>query len=167
MKNIWPAIDAIRELCIRKCDTIFYTTLAIVGILTAFNDFRSGAFSSFAYLSLVDAVFYRESLRLILWVQENPKYAAACLFGVFAGAVASTLLKHPTSLLYEASVYLALRAVATMLFSLNEKEVLKLYVDVLFDYYDRKPPPRRPRFERRRKTLIEMLAPVAAPRPIA
>jgi hypothetical protein len=162
MKNIFPAFDEIRDLCLRKCDTIFYATLAIFGAVTAINDFRSDGFSGLVYLSLVDAVFYRESLRLILWVQENPKYAAACLFGVFAGAVASTLLKRPDAFLYEASVYFALRAVATALFGLNEKEVFKLYVDVLFDYYDRKSPPPRRRFERRRRTSKDMLAPSGA-----
>lgn len=164
MKNIPPTLDVIRDIFVRKCDTIFYVTLAIVGMLSAFNDIRNGEFSSFVYLSLVDAVFYRESLRLILWVQENPKYATACLFGVFTGAVASALLKRPDAFLYEATVYLALRAVAAMLFGLTEKEVFRLYVDVLFDYYDRKSPPRRPRFDRLRKALAEMLAPSAAPK---
>jgi hypothetical protein len=164
MKNIPPTIDAIRDILVRKCDTIFYATLAIVGILSAFSDIRNGEFSSFVYLSLVDAVFYRESLRLILWVQENPKYATACLFGVFTGAVASTLLKRPDAFLYEATVYLSLRAVAAMLFGLTEKEVFRLYVDVLFDYYDRKSPPRRPRFDRLRKVFAELVASSAAPK---
>jgi hypothetical protein len=62
------------------------------------------------------------------------------------------LLKHPGSFVYEASGYLALRALATMLFGLDETKVFKLYVDVLFDYYNRKAPPPRPRFGTRRKS---------------
>jgi hypothetical protein len=162
MKDFSPVLAEIRDLCVRRCDTIFYAALTIVALLTVVNDMGSGETSRFVYKRLVDAVFYRESLRLFLWVQENPKYAAACLFGVFAGAVASILLKRPASVLYEASVYLALRTVATMLFGLNEKEVFKLYVDVLFDYYSRKTPPRGPRYERRRKSFIESFAPSGA-----
>jgi hypothetical protein len=162
MKNFWSAASEIRELVIRRCDTIFYASLTAVALLTALSDFRSEHFSVFVYQSLVNAIFYREIVRLILWARENHKYAVASLFGVFAGAVSFILLKHPGSVLYEASVYLALRAIALTLFGLNEKIVVKLYVDVLFDYYSREFPPSKPRLGPRRRRLAEIMAPSGA-----
>jgi hypothetical protein len=158
MRNLQSGISELRELVVRRCDTIFYSTLAIFAVLTAISDYREGQFNIFVYRCVVNAIFYREVLRLVLWSQENHRYAAASLFGVFAGAVSFILLKHPESFLYEVTVYLALRALATMLFGLTEKEVFKLYVDVLFDYYNRNATPPKPPSGTRRKKLKEALA---------
>lgn len=162
MKNIRLVAEDLKDLCIRRCDTIFYVSIALAGLATATADFRNGEFSNSVYGSLLDAVNYREMLRLILWIEQNPKYATAALYGVYAGAMASVLLRHPGSFLYEACVYLVLRTAATMLFDLNEKKVFKLYVDVLFDYYNRSPPPRKPRSGAGFKRVADRLAPVGA-----
>jgi hypothetical protein len=65
------------------------------------------------------------------------------------------MFSHPSAFLFECAVYLLLRLAAHMLFGLDEKIVIKLYREVLFDYYNRKPPQKRDR--KPRKSLLERL----------
>jgi hypothetical protein len=158
MKNYWFSAREIRELCLRRCDTIFYTLVLIVAVARAIVDVQNGEFSKQLYSSLIDVVSYRELIRLFLWVQENPRYAIASLYGAVIASAIPVMFSHPGAFVYECTVYLILRFAAGLVFGLDEKQVFKLYVDVLFDYYNRTKPPRR-RDGKRRKTLLEMLAP--------
>lgn len=167
MKNYWFSARAIRELCLRRCDTIFYGAAGIIALARAIVDVQNGEFSSQLYSLLVDIVSYRELIRLFLWVEENPKYAVASLYGAVIASAVPVLFSHPGAFLYECTVYLLLRVASGMIFDMDEKQVFKLYVDVLFDYYSRSKPPRQPRGKPRTK-LAERLAPEGqwAPSPI-
>jgi hypothetical protein len=161
MKDLWSAAEDIKDICVRRCDTIFYATIALTAVATAATELPDLQFDNPLYVFLLHSVLYRELLRLALWIGQNPKYATASIYGVFLGAAAVVLLRHPGpgALLYEASVYLVLRTASTILFGLNEKSVAKLYLDVLFDYYDKATPPRTPR---RRAKRTEQLATLGA-----
>lgn len=161
MKNYWFSAREIRELCLRRCDTIFYSLVGIVALARAIVDVQNGEFSSQLYSSLIDVVSYRELIRLFLWANENPRYAVASLYGAVIASAIPVLFSHPGAFVYECTVYLLLRFAAGLLFGLDERQVVKLYVDVLFDYYSRSKPPRQPR--KRRKTLAERLEPQWAP----
>lgn len=161
MKNYWFSAREIRELCLRRCDTIFYSLVGIVALARAIVDVQNGEFSSQLYSSLIDVVSYRELIRLFLWANENPRYAVASLYGAVIASAIPVLFSHPGAFVYECTVYLLLRFAAGLLFGLDEKQVVKLYVDVLFDYYSRSKPPRQPR--KRRKPLAERLEPQWAP----
>ncbi|CAN2534985.1 hypothetical+protein [Methylocapsa aurea] len=150
-----PLFDDIRELCLRRCDTIFYSLVAIVALARAIVDFEDGAFSLELYSALVNIIGYRELLRLFLWARENPRYAIASLYGAVIASALPVMFSHPGAFLFECAVYLLLRLAAHMLFGLDEKIVIKLYREVLFDYYNRKPPQKRDR--KPRKSLLERL----------
>lgn len=167
MRNDWFSLRKIRELCIRRCDTIFYSGLAIVALARAIADFQNGEFSRQLYSSLIDAVSYRELTRLLLWANENPRYAIASLYGAVIASAIPVMFAHPSSFLFECTVYLLLRIIAKMLFDMDERHAVRLYVDVLFDYYSRATPPRQPRSGKRRKTLSELMPEgVWAPSPV-
>lgn len=159
MKNDWFSARAIRELCLRRCDTIFYTSVAIVALARAIVDVQNAEFSGQLYSSLVDAIAYRELIRLFLWAEENPRYAIASLYGAVIASAIPVLFSHPGAFLYECTIYLLLRIVSGIIFGMNEKQVVKLYVDVLFDYYSKSTPPRQPRTGKRLQKLREMIAP--------
>ncbi|WP_159730554.1 hypothetical protein [Methylosinus sp. Ce-a6] len=148
-------LDDIYELCLRRCDTIFYSIVAIVTLARAIVDFQESAFSVELYSALVNVVGYRELLRLFLWARVNPRYAIASLYGAVIASALPVLFTHPSAFLFECTVYLLLRVAANLLFGLDEKQVVKLYREVLFDYYNRKPPQKRDR--KRRKSLLELL----------
>ncbi|WP_245278251.1 hypothetical protein [Methylosinus sp. PW1] len=150
-----PLLDDIRELCLRRCDTIFYSLIAIIALARAIVDFQEGAFSAELYAALVNYIGYRELLRLFLWATVNPRYAIASLYGAVIASALPVMFSHPSAFFFECTVYLLLRIAADMLFGLNEKAVFKLYREVLFDYYNRKPPQKRDR--KRRKSLLERL----------
>jgi len=147
-------LDDIYELCLRRCDTIFYSIAAIVTLARAIVDFEEGAFSVELYSALVNVVGYRELLRLFLWARVNPRYAIASLYGAVIASALPVLFTHPSAFLFECTVYLLLRVAANLLFGLDERQVVKLYREVLFDYYNRKPPQKRDR--KRRKSLLEL-----------
>lgn len=142
--DIGFAAKEIKDLCLRKCDTIFYATIALTALVNGTCDLLAGEFSGAVYGALLAAAKYREFLRLMLWFMENPRYGMACVFGAFAAAAASTLSRYPGYFLFEACVYLVLRTASALLFGLDEKQVVKLYLDVLLNYYDRSAPPRAP-----------------------
>jgi hypothetical protein len=156
MKRRGFSFDDIHELCLRRCDTIFYSLMAIVALARAIVDFQNGEASFWLYSALVNTIGYRELLRLFLWARENPRYAIASLYGAVIASAIPVMFSHPSAFLFECTVYLLLRIAAGMLFALDERQVVKLYTDVLFDYYNRKPPRRHDR--KRRKTLVERLA---------
>lgn len=158
MKNYWFSAREIRELCLRRCDTIFYLGVGIIALARAIVDIQNGEFSRQIYSSLIDIVSYRELIRLFLWAEENPKYAVASLYGAVIASAIPVLFSHPGAFFYECTVYLLLRVASGLIFGMDEKQVFKLYVDVLFDYYSRSKPPRQPRGKRRSK-LAELLAP--------
>lgn len=158
MKNDWFSVSELRELCLRRCDTIFYTGMGIIALARAIVDVQNGEFSNQTYSFLVNIVSYRELIRLLLWVGENPKYAVASLYGAVIASAIPVLFSHPGAFFYEVTVYLMLRVASGLIYGMDEKQVVKLYVDVLFDYYSRTKPPRRPQGKRRGK-LSEMLAP--------
>jgi hypothetical protein len=155
MRNDWFSVDEIRELCLRRCDTIFYACVAIVAVARAIVDVENAELSRQLYELLIDVVSYRELLRLFLWAGENPRYAIASLYGAVIASAIPVIFTHPHAFVFECTVYLALRFAARILFGLDERQVVKLYVDVLFDYYNRQPPRRG----RRRSKLMELLAP--------
>lgn len=161
MKNYWFSARELRELCLRRCDSIFYALIGIVALARAIADVQNGEFSSQFYSLLINTVSYRELLRLFLWAQENPKYAIASLYGAVIASAIPVLFTHPGAFVYECTVYILLRFAAKLIFGLDERQVVKLYVDVLFDYYNRSTPPRQPR--KRRKKLVEWLEPQWAP----
>jgi hypothetical protein len=148
--------DDVQELCLRRCDTIFYSLVAIVAFARAIADVEYGSASYELYSLLINLVSYRELLRLLLWARENPRYAIASLYGAVIASAIPVMFSHPSAFLFECTVYLLLRIAAGMLFALDERQVVKLYTDVLFDYYNRKPP--RPRDRKRRKSLLQRLA---------
>jgi hypothetical protein len=150
-----PLFDDLRELCLRRCDTIFYSLVAIVALARAIVDFQEGVVSLELYSTLVNIIGYRELLRLFLWARENPRYAIASLYGAVIASALPVMFSHPSAFLFECTVYLLLRVAANMLVGLDERAVFKLYREVLFDYYNRKPPQKRDR--KRRKTLLERL----------
>lgn len=150
-----PLLDEIYELCLRRCDTIFYSIVSIVTLSRAIVDFQEGAFSVELYSAIVNIVGYRELLRLFLWARVNPRYAIASLFGAVIASALPVLFTHPSAFLFECTVYLLLRIAANLLFGLDERQVVKLYREVLFDYYNRKPPQKRDR--KRRKSMLELL----------
>ncbi|ATQ68841.1 MULTISPECIES: hypothetical protein [Methylosinus] len=156
MKRNGFSFDAVLQLCLRRCDTIFYTLVAIVALARAIVDVQHGTFSVELYSPLVNLVGYRELLRLFLWARENPRYAIASLYGAVVASALPVMFTHPSAFLFEATVYLLLRLAAGLLFALDERQVVKLYREVLFDYYNRKPP--SPRDRKRRKSLIDRLA---------
>lgn len=156
MKRGGFSFDDVHELCLRRCDTIFYSLVAIVVFARAIVDVEEGSFSLEFYSFLVNLVGYRELLRLFLWARENPRYAIASLYGAVIASALPVMFSHPSAFLFEGAVYLLLRLAAGLLFSLDERQVVKLYRDVLFDYYNRQPP--RPRDRRRRKSLLQRLA---------
>jgi hypothetical protein len=156
MKKSGFSFDDIHELCLRRCDTIFYSMIAIVAFARAIVDIQNGEASFWLYSALVNIIGYRELLRLFLWAHENPRYAIASLYGAVIASALPVMFSHPSAFLFECTVYLLLRIAAGMLFALDERQVVKLYTDVQFDYYNRKPP--RPRDRKRRKTLLERLA---------
>ncbi len=158
MKNDWLSIRELRELCLRRCDTIFYTGVGVIALARAIVDVQNAEFNSQIYSSLIDIVSYRELIRLFLWVEENPRYAIASLYGAVIASAIPVLFSHPGAFLYECTVYLLLRVASGIIFGMDERQVFKLYVDVLFDYYSKTKPPRQPRAGKRRK-LVEMLAP--------
>jgi hypothetical protein len=149
------SLDAIRELCLRRCDSIFYGLLAIVALARAIVDLQNGAFSVTLYSTLIDIIGYRELLRLFLWARVNPRYAIASLYGAVIASALPVMFSHPSAFFFECTVYLLLRIAAGMMFSLDERQALKLYREVLFDYYNRKPP--RPRDGKRRKSLLALM----------
>jgi hypothetical protein len=155
MKRSGFSFEDMHELCLRRCDTIFYSLVAIVAFARAIVDVENGSVSIELYAGLINIIGYRELLRLFLWAGENPRYAIASLYGAVVASAVPVMLSHPGAFLFECSVYLLLRVVGKILFDLDERRVVKLYAEVLFDYYNRQPPRRRDR--RRRKTLIERL----------
>lgn len=150
-----PLFDDVRELCLRRCDTIFYSLIAIVALARAIVDFQNGALSLGLYSTLVEIISYRELLRLFLWARVNPRYAIASLYGAVIASALPVMFSHPSAFLFECTVYLLLRVAAHILVGLDERSVIKLYREVLFDYYNRKPPQKRDR--KRRKSLLERL----------
>lgn len=150
------SFDDVYELCLRRCDTIFYSLIAIIAFARAIADVEYGSVSFDLYSLIINLVSYRELLRLFLWARENPRYAIASLYGAVIASAIPVMFSHPSAFLFEATVYLLLRIAAGMLFALDERQVVKLYTEVLFDYYNRKPP--RPRDRKRRKSLLERLA---------
>ncbi|HEY8262597.1 MAG TPA: hypothetical protein VIG55_15405 [Methylosinus sp.] len=156
MKRRGFSFDDIQQLCLRRCDTIFYSLVGIVLLARAIADVEYGSISYDLYAMIINLVSYRELLRLFLWARENPRYAIASLYGAVIASAIPVMFSHPSAFLFEATVYLLLRIAAAILFGLDERQVVKLYTGVLFDYYNRKPP--RPRDRKRRKSLLERLA---------
>jgi hypothetical protein len=150
------SFDDVYQLCLRRCDTLFYSLVAIVALARAIADIEYGSVSYDLYSMIINLVGYRELLRLFLWARENPRYAIASLYGAVVASAIPVMFSHPNAFLFECSVYLLLRIAAGLLFALDERQVVKLYTDVLFDYYNRKPP--RPRDRKRRKSLLQRLA---------
>jgi hypothetical protein len=156
MKRGGFSFHDIHELCLRRCDTIFYSIVGIVVLARAIVDVENGSFSVDVYAMAINLVGYRELLRLFLWARENPRYAIASLYGAVIASALPVMFSHPSAFLFECTVYLLLRLAAGLMFSLDERQVIALYRNVLFDYYNRKPP--RPRDRKRRKSLLERLA---------